>query len=413
MPFDIALSGLNAASTDLEVTANNIANVNTVGYKGSRAEFSQVYSVAGENLSATAAGSGVRVTNIAQQFGDGNLTQTGNSYDFALSGEGFFTLHDGSGYSYSRAGNFHPDANGFIVNATGQRVQVYPPTPTGGFNISSLSDLQITTGSAPAKASANIGLTANLPSTATAPAVTPFDPTNAQTYTNLSTFQAYDSLGATHTVNVYYAKNATSNGWDVHMTVDGTQMKDANGNPLTQQLTFSAGGAIATPANGKLDFGPVSPNPGAQPIDLAIDVSKVTQFGDTFSTTAVTNDGYSAGKFSKIDVAKDGTVSAIYSNGATIPLGQLAIATFANNQGLRQLNDTNWVPSSESGQPIRGVANSGDVGVVQSGQLESSNTADLTAQLVNMIKAQRNYQANAQVITTDNQLTQTIINIRS
>jgi len=409
MPFDIALSGINAASADLEVTANNIANVNTVGFKGSRAEFSQVYSVAGENLAATASGSGVRVTNIAQQFGDGNLTQTGNSYDFALSGAGFFTLHDASGYSYSRAGNFHPDDDGFIVNATGQRVQAYPPTASGGFDISALSDLHITTGSAPAKASTNIGITANLPSTATAPTVTPFDPTNDKSYNNLSTFQAYDSLGATHTVNVYYVKNATANGWDVHMTMDGTQVGAAAG----QQLTFSAGGAITTPTTGKLDFGAASPNPGAQPIDLSLDMSKVTQFGDTFSTTAVNNDGYAAGKFSKIDVAKDGTVSAIYSNGATIPLGQLAIATFANNQGLRQLNDTNWVPSAESGQPIRGVANSGDVGQVQSGQLESSNTADLTSQLVNMIKAQRNYQANAQVISTDDQLTQTIINIRN
>ncbi|URX60933.1 flagellar hook protein FlgE [Luteibacter anthropi] len=408
MPFDIALSGINAASTDLEVTANNIANVSTVGYKGSRAEFSQVYSVAGENLSATAAGSGVRVTNIAQQFGDGALTQTGNSYDFALSGAGFFTLRDGSGYSYSRAGNFHPDDNGNIVNATGQNVQVYPPTAGGTFDISTLTDLKITTGASPAKASANIGITANLQSSATAPTGGAFDPKNNATYNNFSTFQAYDSLGATHTVNVYYVKDATNpNTWAAHMTVDGTEVGTA------QQMVFSAGGAITTPAGGKLNFGAVSPNPGAAPINLTLDMSKVTQFGDQFATTAISNDGNAAGKFSKIDVAKDGTVNAIYSNGATIPLGQLAIATFSNNQGLRQLNDTNWVPSAESGQPIRGVANSGDVGQVQSGQLESSNTADLTAQLVNMIKAQRNYQANAQVISTDDKLTQTIINIRN
>ncbi|KAF1008916.1 MAG: Flagellar hook protein FlgE [Luteibacter sp.] len=409
MPFHIALSGITAASSDLEVTANNIANVNTVGFKGSRAEFSQVYSVAGENLSATAAGGGVRLTNIAQQFGAGNLTQTGNSYDFGISGAGFFTLRDGAGYSYSRAGNFHPDANGNVVNATGQHVQVYPPIAGGtGFDISSLTDLKITTGSAPAKPSANIGMTANLPANAKAPTGGAFDPTKANTYNNFSTFQAYDSLGATHQVNVYYVKNATTpNTWDVHMTMDGNAVGG------TQQMTFSAGGAITAPAGGKLNFGAASPNPGAAPINLTLDMNKVTQFGDAFATTAVTNDGNPAGKFSKIDVAKDGTVSAVYSNGATIPLGQLAIATFSNNQGLRQLNDTNWVPSAESGQPIRGVANSGNVGVVQSGQLESSNTADLTAQLVNMIKAQRNYQANAQVISTSDKLTQTIINIRS
>jgi flagellar hook protein FlgE len=407
MPFDIALSGINAASSDLEVTANNIANVNTVGFKGSRAEFSQVYSAAGENLSSNVAGSGVRLTNIAQQFGDGNLTQTGNSYDFALSGAGFFTLRDGAGYSYSRAGNFHPDDNGNIVNATGQYVQAYPPTAAGGFDISSLQDLKITTGTSAAKASVTIGLTANLSSSDTAKTVA-FDPTNDQSYNYVSTFQSYDSLGATHTTNVYYAKDATNpNSWNAYMTLDGTQV----GTP--QQMVFSSGGSLTTPADAKLKFGAASPNPGAAPVDLTIDMSKVTQFGSTYSTSAVANDGYAAGKFSNLDVAKDGTVSAKYSNGASIPLGQLAVATFANNQGLRQLNDTNWVPSSESGQPVRGVANSGDVGTVQSGQLEASNTADLTAQLVNMIKAQRNYQANAQVISTDNTLTQTIINIRN
>jgi len=408
MPFDIALSGINAASADLEVTANNIANVNTVGFKGSRAEFSQVYSVAGENLSANAAGSGVRLTNIAQQFRDGNNTQTGNSYDFALSGAGFFTIRDGSGYSYTRAGNFHPDDEGNIVTATGQYVQAYPPTASGGFDISSLSDLKITTGTSPAKAVSNVTLTANLSSSATAPTGGAFDPTNDKTYNYLSTFQAYDSLGATHTTNVYYVKDATNpNAWNAYMTVDGQQVGTA------QPIAFSSGGALTAPVGGKLNFGQVSPNPGAAPLDITVDINKVTQFGDNYATTAAPTDGYPAGKFSKIDVAKDGTVSAIFSNGVTKPLGQLAIATFANNQGLRQLNDTNWVPSTESGQPIRGVANSGDVGTVVAGSLESSNTADLTAQLVNMIKAQRNYQANAQVISTDDKLTQTIINIRN
>jgi flagellar hook protein FlgE len=408
MPFDIALSGINAASSDLEVTANNIANVNTVGFKGSRAEFSQVYSVAGENLSANAAGSGVRLTNIAQQFSDGNLTQTGNSYDFGLSGAGFFTIRDGAGYSYTRAGNFHPDDQGNIVTATGQFVQAYPPSAAGGFDISALTDLKITSGSSPAKASTKVTLTANLSASATAPTGGAFDATNDKTYNYLSTFQSYDSLGATHTTNIYYVKDATNpNTWSAYMTMDGTQVG------VAQPIAFSSGGAIVTPANGQLTFGAASPNPGADPLNVTVDINKITQFGDNYATTAAPTDGYAAGKFSKIDVAKDGTVSAIYSNGVSTPLGQLAIATFANNQGLRQLNDTNWVPSSESGQPIRGVANSGDVGTVQAGQLEASNTADLTAQLVNMIKAQRNYQANAQVISTDDKLTQTIINIRN
>ncbi|MGF6492113.1 flagellar hook protein FlgE [Luteibacter sp. 621] len=407
MPFDIALSGINAASTDLAVTANNIANTSTVGFKGSRAEFSQVYSVAGQNLSATSAGNGVRVTNIAQQFGDGNTTQTGNAYDMAITGAGFFTLRDGSGYSYTRAGNFHPDDNNFIVNSTGQHLQVYPPTASGGYDMSALKDLQLTSGSSAAKASSKVGITANLAASAKAATGT-FSPTDSNTYTSMSTFQAFDSLGATHTVNVYYAKSdASTNTWTAYMTVDGNQVGGA------KTLNFSTGGALTSPTDGKLDFGPISANPGAEPLDVSLDMSKVTQVGDSSSTTSTTNDGYPAGKFSKIDVSDTGVVSAIYSNGVTTPLGQVALATFANPQGLRQLNDTNWAASAESGQPVRGAAGSGDVGSIGSGELESSNTADLTAQLVNMIKAQRNYQANAQVLSTDNQLTQTILNIRN
>jgi flagellar hook protein FlgE len=408
MPFDIALSGINAASMDLQVTANNIANTSTVGFKGSRAEFSQVYSTSGENLSATTAGNGVRVTNVAQQFGAGNISQTNNSYDFAISGSGFFTIRDGSGYSYTRAGNFNPDANGYITTATGQNVQVYPPTGTGTFNLSTLQDLKIDKGAAPAKATTTIGVTANLPSSATAPTGGAFDPKNDKTYNNVSTFTAYDSLGAAHNVSLYYVKDGTgANTWNAYMTVDGTQA----GAP--QQVTFTSGGAIATPTDGKISFGAVSPNPGAAPINLSLDLSKVTQFGDSFATTSFTNDGYAAGTFSAIDVTSDGVVSAKYTNGVSVPLGQLALATFANNEGLRQLNDTNWASSADSGEPIRSVAGSGGVGTVQGSSLESSNTADLTAQLVNMIKAQRNYQANAQVISTDNQLTQTIMNIRN
>jgi len=281
MPFEIALSGINAASSDLEVTANNIANVNTVGFKGSRAEFSQVYSVAGENLSANAAGSGVRLTNIAQQFSDGNLTQTGNSYDFGLSGAGFFTIRDGAGYSYTRAGNFHPDDQGNIVTATGQFVQAYPPSAAGGFDISALTDLKITSGSSP-----KVSLTANLSANATAPTGGAFDPTNDQTYNYLSTFQSYDSLGATHTTNIYYVKDATNpNTWNAYMTMDGTQVGTA------QPIAFSSGGAIVTPTNGQLTFGAVSPNPGAAPLNVSVDVSKVTQFGDSYATTAAPTDG--------------------------------------------------------------------------------------------------------------------------
>ncbi|MBB3225612.1 flagellar hook protein FlgE [Luteibacter sp. Sphag1AF] len=407
MTFNIALSGINAASSDLEVTANNIANVNTTGFKGSRAEFSQVYSSAGQNLSANSIGNGVRLTNVAQQFTDGNLNQTGNNLDFGIAGNGFFVMKNGAGYSYTRAGAFQQDDNGYIVNAMGQRLQAYPVTATGQFDMSTLTDLQLQTGQSPAKATTAIGVLSNLPGDATVPTVATFNKDDANSYNYATPYTAYDSLGATHSGMIYYVKDATANTWNAHMVIDGTEA----GTP--QQISFTTGGALVTPAGGKLNFGAVSPNPGANPLNISVDVTKMTQYGSTFSTSATTNDGYAAGKFSQFDVSTSGVVSAQYNNGQSKVIGQVAMVTFANNQGLRQLNNTDWAESSDSGQPIRGVGNSGDVGAVQSGQLEASNTADLTAQLVNMIKAQRNYQANAQVISTDDKLTQTIINIRN
>lgn len=406
MAFNIALSGLNAASADLEVTANNIANTSTIGFKGSRAQFAELYSVAGNNLSATQIGSGVRLTNVAQQFTAGNIETTNNSFDFAISGDGFFTLKDGKGLSYTRAGAFGPDANGYVVNSAGQKLQVFPPNNNGGFDLSTMTDLRLVTSQNAAKATSNVQLALNLPSDATAP-VNAFDPTDAKSYNQATPFTAYDSLGATHNGTVYFVKDAASNTWNAHLYIDGQD----TGSVLP--LTFTSSGALATPANGMLDFPAVTANPGSDPLKISLDINKATQFGNAYSVTSISQDGYPTGTLSSIDVASDGTVQAKFSNGQSAALGQLALANFANPQGLRQLDNTNWAASYDSGVPVMGTGANGTFGSVQSGALEASNTADLTAQLVNMIKAQRNYQANAQVISTDDKLTQTIINIRN
>jgi len=405
MAFDIALSGINAASKDLEVTANNIANTGTTGFKGSRAEFAELYNAAGRNLSATSIGSGVRLAAVAQQFGAGNVENTGNSLDFAISGDGFFTMRDGKGYSYTRAGAFQQDANGYVVNASGQHLQVFPPAGNG-FDTSTLTDLQMTNAQSAAKATGNVAMSLNLPSDATAPA-TPFSPTDALSYNQSTPFTAYDSLGATHSGVVYFVKGATPNSWTANLYVDGV----AAGAP--QALSFTSSGALATPAGGKLNFPALSVSPGANPLTLSIDVNKATQFGNAYALSSVGQDGYPSGTLSGIDVSSEGIVQAKYSNGQSNSLGQLAMANFSNLDGLRQLDNTNWAASYDSGAAVTGAAGQGTFGSVQSGSLESSNTADLTAQLVNMIKAQRNYQANAQVISTDDKLTQTIINIRN
>ena len=407
MPFNIALSGLNAASSDLEVTANNIANTGTTGFKGSRAQFAELFNAAGPNLSATQIGSGVRLTNVAQQFTGGSVETTNNSLDFAISGEGFFTLHDGKGYSYTRAGAFQKDQAGFVTNANGQRLQVFPALSNGTFDTSTLTDLQLLTSQNAAKATSTVQMSLNLPSDAVAPA-TPFDPLNDPTSYNQATpFTAYDSLGATHSGTVYFVKDPAANVWNANLYIDGASTG------ASQPVTFNSSGALVAPANGKLAFPSVTVSPGSNPMQLTLDMSKATQFGNTYAASAINTDGYPTGVLASIDVSREGVVQAKYSNGQTTALGQLAMAQFSNEQGLRQLDNTNWAASYDSGTPVMGAAGNGTYGSVQAGALEASNTADLTAQLVNMIKAQRNYQANAQVISTDNQLTQTIINIRN
>jgi flagellar hook protein FlgE len=407
MAFNIALSGLNAASKDLEVTANNIANTGTTGFKGSRAQFAELFSAAGPNLSSSQVGSGVRLTNVAQQFTAGSVETTNNSLDFALSGEGFFTIRDGKGYSYTRAGAFQKDQNGYVMNANGQRLQVFPPVAGGGFDTSTMTDLQLFTAQNAAKATSSVQMALNLPSDATPPA-TAFDPLNdPSSYNQATPFTAYDSLGATHNGVVYFVKDAAANVWNANLYIDGTAVG------MPQTLTFGSNGSLVAPANGQLAFPAAAVSPGADPMQLTLDMTKATQFGNAYAASAINQDGYPTGILSSIDVSREGVVQAKYSNGQSTALGQLAIAQFSNEQGLRQLDNTNWAASYDSGTPVMGAAGNGTFGSVQAGALEASNTADLTAQLVNMIKAQRNYQANAQVISTDNQLTQTIINIRN
>ncbi|EIM02227.1 flagellar biosynthesis protein FlgE [Rhodanobacter thiooxydans] len=407
MPFNIALSGLNAASKDLEVTANNIANTATTGFKGSRTQFAELFNAAGPNLSSSQTGSGVRLTNVAQQFTTGSVETTNNSLDFAISGDGFFTVRDGKGFSYTRAGAFQKDQNGYVMNASGQRLQVFPSVAGGTFDTSTLTDLQLFTAQNAAKATGTVQMSLNLPSDATPPA-TPFNPlTDPSSYNQATPFTAYDSLGATHSGVVYFAKDPAANVWNASLYIDG------GSTGASQQLTFNSSGALVTPANGMLNFPAVSVSPGADPMQLNLDMSKATQFGNAYAASAINQNGYPTGILSSIDVSREGVVQAKYSNGQTSALGQLALAQFSNEQGLRQLDNTNWAASYDSGTPVMGAAGGGTFGSVQAGALEASNTADLTAQLVNMIKAQRNYQANAQVISTDNQLTQTIINIRS
>ncbi len=405
MAFEIALSGLTAATSDLNVTANNIANANTTGFKLSRAEFADVYAAGAKSLNTGLTGDGVRLAATAQQFTQGNVTSTSSNLDLALSGEGFFTLHGADGYSYSRNGAFGVDKNGDVVTSTGKALQVYPPLVNGGFNTGAMINLNLQTAQSAPNATTSGNIIVNLPAQATVPAVTPFDPTDPNSYNNSTTTSVYDSLGNQYDATFFFIQTATPNQWQVALTVNGTQV----GAP--QALQFSNTGLQTVPAGGGITFPAFAPPSGAQPINMTFNFDKTTQYGSQFAVNALTQDGFTTGQLANVAIDNTGVVSAVFSNGRSTQLGQLAIANFPNPQGLRQLGDTSWSETFASGNVVRGQAASAGFGTVQSGALEQSNV-DLTTQLVQMITAQRNFQANAQMITTADQTTQTIINIR-
>ena len=396
MALSTALSGINAAQADLGVIANNISNANTVGFKGSRAQFSDIFAVTGSNLNSTATGSGAHLDSVAQQFSQGAITSTNNSMDMAISGNGFFITNTGTGIAYTRAGNFQVDANNNVVTPSGAFLQIYPPNGAGGFDTSTLSNLQLTSVQSNATATSQIGMTANLPATATVP-VNPFSPTDATSYNAAVPVTVYDSQGGSHQGTVYYAKTGI-NSWNANLYVDGNSAG-------TNALTFDVNGNLLTPAGGNMTFTPLNLGNGSAPLALTVNVSNTTQFGTAYSPGTITQNGFAAGNFSSIDVSSSGVVTANYSNNQAVKLGQVALANFNNVQGLSQLGNSSWAASGDSGIPQMGVAGTGQFGAVQSSALESSNTADTTAQLVNMIQAQRDYQANAQVLGTDSVLT--------
>jgi flagellar hook protein FlgE len=410
MPFRLALSGLNAAQSDLTVTANNIANVATTGFKGSRAEFADLFAATQQGVSATAIGNGVKVANVSQQFSQGNIDFTDNSLDLAMSGTGFFVMNDNGALAYTRAGAFQVDNNGYVVNAKGQRLQVYPPLANGGFNTGGLGDLSLSTGVSAPQATSAITALLNLPANATAPATATFDPTDTTSFNNATSLTIYDSLGAAHTASMYYVKTATPNQWETHLYVDGTAVTGP-GAVTAQTLQYDATGALTQPATGHLSWGPYTPATGAADINMDFDYRQTSQYGQNFTVNSVTQDGFTTGRLIGIDIGQSGIVQARFTNGRSNPLGQIAVANFANPQGLQQLGDTQWAETFSSGQAIRGEAGNSGYGIIQAGALEASNV-DITEQLVNMITAQRSFQANAQMISTADSITQTIINIR-
>lgn len=410
MSFGIALSGLNAASSQLDVVSHNIANVNTTGFKSSRAHFSDVFagSSSGSN---TTVGSGVKLSSVYQQFGSGSIDFTQNNLDFAIKDEGFFVLNGNNGNVFSRAGAFNLDNSGYVVDSSSNRLQVFPPNASGtGFVTGQTVDLQIqTTLSSPvATSEADIGV--NLPANQTPPPASPFDPTQSDTYNYTTSTTVYDSLGASHFVDLYYVKDAGANDWTTYTYIDGVDMDSGTSTPTPQDLQFNSFGAQTVPASGQIPLS-YTPTNGSQALSITFDYNSTTQFGDTFAINNLDTNGAPSGRLTGIEVDDTGAVAARFTNGQLQNLGQIVMANFSNPQGLSQLGDTSWGESFQSGSARMGVAGTSDFGTIVSGALESSNV-NLTEQLVEMISAQRNFEANAQVISTADAITQQIINIR-
>jgi flagellar hook protein FlgE len=419
MAFSTALSGLTAASSDLDVTANNIANADTYGFKESRAQFADVYAAGAVNLNNSVIGQGVRLSSTAQEFTQGNISTSSSNLDLAISGDGFYTLKDANGFVYSRNGQFGEDKSGNVVSSTGQALQVYPPLINGGFNTGTLSNLNLQTAQSAPLATTTGTVILNLPANTSVPSVAPFDPTNSLTYNQSTSTTVYDTLGNAYPATMFFSAVAPAaavvgppavaaippNTWAVDMTINGTSAGPA------QNLTFNSAGAVTTPVGGGLIFNGYNPTDGAAtPLSLNFNFGQSTQYGGQFGVTSIVQNGYATGQLSTVAIDPTGIVSAVYTNGRSTQLGQLAMANFPNPQGLKELGDTNWSETFTSGTVVSGVAGSAGFGSIQSGALESSNV-DLTTQLVDMITAQRAFQANAQVITTANAESQTIINI--
>lgn len=405
MTFRIALSGLNAASSHLDITAHNIANVNTTGFKSSRASFADVYATSNNDVTATTPGAGVRMNTITQQFSQGNIDFTDNNLDLAITGEGFFSLKGHNGITYTRSGAFSVDRDGYVVNGNLQRLQVFPAAANGSFATGSLADLKLQTTDNTPKATERSEIGLNLPANAPEPEIATFDPTISSSYNHATSMTVYDSLGTTHTATMYFVKDAAANSWTQRLYVDDNPVGGAN------TLTFDNVGSLTTPASGLITYPSYDPGTGAAPMDLSFDYLDTTQYGQEFNVNNLQQDGFSTGRMTGIEVSSTGIVSARFTNGQSTQLGKVALAIFANPNGLQQQGDTAWAETFTSGSPRMGEAGTSNFGLLQAGALEGSNV-DLTAQLVEMISAQRNFQANTQMISTADQVTQAIINIR-
>ncbi|MGE4242419.1 flagellar hook protein FlgE [Ramlibacter sp.] len=424
MSFQQGISGLNAASRNLEVIGNNIANANTVGAKVSRAEFAGIYASAAMQGVTAMPGMGVQVTSITQQFSQGALRTTENPLDIAINGNGFFCVAEpgSADAGYTRNGAFQLDRQGHVVTTGGLRLQGFAVDAASGRSTGVAGDIKLPADGIAPQVTTKGELAVNLDARTAAPsASTPAFALNVpDSYASTTSMPVYDQQGNEHTLSLYFRRAATDNEWEVYAGMDGTNIPAAAGGAVVPAgtLKFNADGTLdAGSAELELDVPfpagtlPVAPSTSTADAPVKISLTGTTQFGSAFGVNAVGQDGYAAGQLTGFAVDARGMVQARYSNGKTVPAAQVALADFANEQGLVPVGNNVWRATPDSGEPAIGAPGTANLGALQGGALEESNI-DLTQQLVDMITAQRAYQANAQTIKTQDQMLSTLVNLR-
>ncbi|WP_416740048.1 flagellar hook protein FlgE [Pseudomonas sp. NFX71] len=438
MSFNIGLSGLYAANKQLDVTGNNIANVATTGFKSSRAEFEDVYSATKLGSGSKVIGNGVRLANVSQQFTQGDVNNTGNVLDMGINGSGFFVLSDNGSLSYTRAGTFKVDKDGYVTNSDGSaRLQGYGVDANGKILNGVLTDLRIDTSNLAPKVTTTVSSTINLKSTEPNidEVANPFDPSKQETFTKQFSTRVYDTQGNEHIMDQFMVKTG-ANTWKAYTLIDG---RNPNGtdpsptavplnSPVASTMVFDTSGNLVSVTTPAVPLPIVSPDlkitgwvPGtvtngvwaangaaADPAGITVSMAKTTQYNADTARSIPAQNGYATGQITNLTIDSSGIMLANFSNSQTKAIGQISLASFTNEQGLQPVGGTSWKETFASGIPGYDAPNTGTLGEIHSNSLEESNV-NLTSELVDLIKAQSNYQANAKTISTQSTIMQTII----
>ena len=436
MSFNIGLSGLYAANKQLDVTGNNIANAATTGFKASRAEFADIYSASKLGTGSKTIGSGVNLAAVSQNFGQGAVNNTGNLLDMGIQGSGFFVLSDNGALSYTRAGTFKADKDGFVTSSDGTaRLQGYGVDANGNIVNGVLTDLRIDTSNLAPKATGSVTSEINLNSSSDAidQSKIPFDPNESTSYTKKFSTMVYDTQGNAHPMDQYMVKTG-GNTWSTYTLIDGRNPDgtpvsgDGAVAPVPSTMTFdSAGGLTGVTQPDPVDEQAENTlvvsgwKPGAmingewkengaaaKAGGIVINMAKTTQYNTDTSRNPPTQDGYATGQINNLTIDGSGVMFANFSNNQSRAIGQISLASFTNEQGLQPAGGTAWKETFASGLAGYDAPKMGTLGSIQSNSLEDSNV-NLTSELVDLIKAQSNYQANAKTISTQSTIMQTII----